>query len=347
MYPTTSTDSSRIPSARPRLFFRRDGRHSRLKDRSVLICNSKSLISHGFSQVGFTPSNRARLNNVHDFSQFTNGRLAMAINEDEHTALEGFEFTVEKNLESWVAASKGHNDAPDVIASCIQQYVVGARRLYGESAEDNSTMILTIMDLWVALDTCTMQRCPLLKQYSPEIPSLFLHSLLLHRSSTLKRALRIDEYLCRRHKESYNPTSIFSNNVEESSFAIKYFCDSEVLQRLHDEIIADAERIREKKRAELHRLNEASKLLRQNASRVDHEVSKSTNGVEVHSKRCQKCQLVREAKSLKIWVHEWPLPRQRARARQTVFELSPPNAFSAWRGITYLILRDIGLSSVP
>jgi len=34
-------------------------------------------------------------------------------------------------------------------------------------------------------------------------------------------------------------------------------------------------------------------------------------------------------------------------ARQAVFELTPPNAFSTWRGITYMILRDIGLSSVP
>ncbi|KAF8500763.1 hypothetical protein F5888DRAFT_1609677 [Russula emetica] len=50
---------------------------------------------------------------------------------------------------------------------------------------------------------------------------------------------------------------------------------------------------------------------------------------------------------MKICVHEWPLPLSTVHAQQTVFELSPPKAFSAWRGITYLILRDIGLSSVP
>jgi hypothetical protein len=126
--------------------------------------------SHGFSEVRFTPSNGTRLNSVHDFSQFTNGRLANAIDKDQHIALEDFEFTVGESLESWIAASRGNNDAPDVIASCIQQYVAGARRLYGENAEDNSMMILTIMDLWVALDTFTIQQCPLLDQYSPEIP---------------------------------------------------------------------------------------------------------------------------------------------------------------------------------
>jgi hypothetical protein len=302
--------------------------------------------SHGFSGAGFTPSNGTRLNSVHDFSQFTNGRLANAIDKDQHIALKDFEFTVGESLESWIAASRGNNDALGVIASCIQQYVAGARRLYGENAEDNSIMILTTMDLWVALDTFTIQQCPLLKQYSPEIPSDFLHPLLLHRSSTLLRALRIEEYLCRRHKESYNSTSIFSN-VKESSFAVNYFRDSKDLQRLHDDIIADGESKRANKRAELDRLNETSRSLLQNASRMDHETSQNSFGDKVHSKRCQKCRLDHQAKSLKICVHEWPLPRSTVQAQQTVFELSPPNAFSAWRGITYLILRDIGLSSVP
>jgi hypothetical protein len=303
--------------------------------------------SHGFSEVGFTLSNGTRLNNAHNFSQFTNGRLAVAIDKDQHIALNDFEFTVEKSLKSWIAASRGNNDAPDVMASCIQQYVAGARRLYGENAEDNSIMILTIMELWVALDTIAIQQCPLLKQYSPEIPSDFLHPLLLHRSSAIVRALRIEEYLCRRHEESCNSTSIFSNDVKESSFAVKYFRDSKDLQRLHDEIIADGERKRVEKRAELDRLNETSRSLLMNASQIDHEMARSTFGNEVHRKNCRKCRLVQQAKSLKICVHEWPLPRSTVHAQQTVFELSPPNAFSTWRGITYMILRDIGLSSVP
>jgi hypothetical protein len=302
---------------------------------------------HGFSEVGFTPSDGLRLNSVHDFSQFTNGRLANAIDKDQHIALKDFEFTVGESLESWIAESRSNNDAPDVIASCIQQYVAGARRLYGENAEDNSIMILTIMDLWVALDTFTIQQCPLLKQYSPEIPSDFLRPLLLHRTSTLQRALRIEEYLCQRLEESCNSTSIFSNDVGESLFAVKYFRHSTDLQRLHDEIIADGERKRAEKRAELDRLNETSGSLLQNASQMDHEMSESSSGDEVHSKTCQKCRLVHQAESLKICVHEWPLPHSTVHAQQTVFELSPPNAFSAWRGITYLILRDIGLSSVP
>jgi hypothetical protein len=292
----------------------------------------------------FTPSHKSRLNTLQDFAQYTNGRLTTAITEDQRVAIADFELCVERDLETWVAASTKYEDTPDVIASCIQQYHAGVKDLYGTNAEDNSIMILTVMDLWVALDTSAIQQCPLLKQYSPEIPSDFLHPLLLHRSSTLKRALRIEEYLCRRHSEARNPTSIFSNNISESSFAVKYFRASKDLQCLNDKIIVDAEQKRAEKRAELEQLNRTSRLRLQDASMMDHGVSQNNHGDKVHDKKCPpECR----SKALKICVHEWPLPSSTLHAQNAVFELSPPNAFSAWRDITYFILRDIGLSSVP
>ena len=300
------------------------------------------LAINGLSQIRFTPSHESRLNTLHDFGQFTNGQLASAIDKDKQIAIFDFELTVERELESWVAASANNVDAPDVVGSCIQQYYDGAKDLYGTNAEDNSMMILTIMDLWMALDMVATQQCPLLKQYSPEIPSDFLQPLLLHRSSTMKRALHIEQYLCQRH-EAGDAASIFSNDISESSFAVKYFRASKDLQRLNDEIFADAQEKRANKRTELNGLNRTSTSLLQRASSMDHDWS--TTGV--HDSSCQKCQLEDQAKALKICVHEWPLPLSTAHAQQAVFELSPPRAFSAWRDITYLILRDIGLSSDP
>jgi hypothetical protein len=304
--------------------------------------------SHGMSRPQYTPFQGPRLNKVRDFTQFTNGRLAQAIAKDQHIAIADFELSVESHLISWVAESMNSDDGPDVIASCIQQYFAGAKVFYGTSAEDNSIMILTIVDLWVALDIFTIWQCPLLRQYPPEIPSDFLHPLLLHRSSTLKRALCIEEYLCRRRSEACNATSIYSNDVNEFSFAVKYFRASEDLQGLNDEIIAEAHKEREKKSAELDHLNQTSKSLLREASGMDHEMIKSTTEGDIHkSNRCQKCLLGHQAKLLRIRIHEWPLPLSTVHAQQAVFELTPPHAFSVWRGITYFILRDIGLSSVP
>ena len=310
---------------------------------------TKMLGSHsdGFSQMQFIPCHEPRLNNVPDFTQFTNGRLAEAISKDEHVAIADFELSVESDLVSWVTASINNDDAPDVIASCIQQYFAGAQDIYGTSAEDNSIMILTIMDLWVALDTFAIQQCPLLKKYSPEIPSEYLHPLLLHRSSTLNRALHVEEYLCRRHQEARELPSIFSNSDSESSFAVEYFRASKDLQRLNSEIVVDAQHKREEKRAELVALNEEYRSLWNKASKMDHECFVKGTRQRIRWATCQKCELEERAKALTIHVHEWPLPLSTVQEQKTVFELSPPRVFSAWRDITYLILRDLGLSSVP
>ena len=297
-------------------------------------------VSHGRSQTSFEPQ-ESRLDHVRDFSQFLNGQLPQAIIKNRHIATADFELSVERNLESWVAESIDNKRAPDVIAWCIQQYYTGAEDLYGTNPEDNSIMILTIMDLWMALDRIVVYQLPMLKEYSPEIPSEFLHDLLLHRKSSIDRALHIEEYLHRRHMEAFQARSIFSNDVNNSCFAVKYFRTSQDLKRLCDEINVDAERKREKKRAELYSLNQQSDALLQQASGMDHKWSNDFPPQHTN-KNCQRCKLERRAKGLKIRVHEWPLPSSTLHAQRVVFELSPPPAFSIWRDVTYKILRDIG-----
>jgi hypothetical protein len=299
-------------------------------------------ISKASSQTSSDPEG-SRFYPVHDFLQFSDGKLEKAIANSGHIAIMDFELSVGKNLDSWVAASAGGEGTLDVIASCVQQYYAGARKLYKANAEDNSIMILTIMSLWVALDRLAVRQCPLLKAYSPEITSKFLHDLLLHRSSAMDRALQIEEYLCQRHGEvpGHHVTSIFSNVVNHSCFAVKYYSTSKDLQRLHTEIEEHAQEQRKKKREELMSLNQRSDSLWSKASQMSHDFQ------EHRFETCKKCQLEHEAESLTISVHEWPLSSNQLDAQQVVFELSPPHAFSVWRDITYMILRDIGLSSVP
>jgi hypothetical protein len=93
-------------------------------------------------------------------------------------------------------------------------------------------------------------------------------------------------------------------------------------------------------------LNQASRTLTSQASRMTHEFTHGLNPQHIEEK-CQKCKLDRQVNSMKTRVHEWPLPSSKMHAQRVVFELSPPPAFSAWRDITYQILRDIGQSSVP
>ncbi|KAI0283264.1 hypothetical protein BC826DRAFT_1110222 [Russula brevipes] len=141
------TESIRPPLRSERLDF--------VADSNISLHNSydhltKILLSasHGFSHIRFTPSHGSRLHIIRDFTQFSGGELTRAISKDQRIAIADFELSVEKYLESWVAASTNNERAVDVIASCIQQYFAGTKNLYGVNPEDNSIMILTIMDLW-------------------------------------------------------------------------------------------------------------------------------------------------------------------------------------------------------
>src|SRR6266404_3663157 len=307
------------------------------------LINALCSTSHSHSSQPFNPSHGPRLADTTDFRQFSDGRLDAAIASDKRIALADFELSVEKHLDSWVVSFQHDDDAPDIIASSVVQYFTSAKMIYRDDPEENSIMILTILDLWKALDALTVRQCPLLKSYSPEIPGNFLYPLLLHRSGSLRRAELVEKYIFQRHKEASSSCtmSVFSDDLTESSFALRYYHDSPRLQELYTEIEQHAQREREQKRAELDVLNKKWKSLKDAASCMTHS---SDCSFIRRSNWCEKCQMNNEADNLKINVFEWPMPQSTAQAQLLVFELSPPPAFSAWREITYTILHDIGKS---
>lgn len=309
------------------------------------LMNALRSTSHSYSSKAFVPSHRQRLANMTNFRHFSGGRLTVAVAKDKRTALADFELSVERYLDHWVDNNKLDENAPDVIASCVEQYYDSSRQIYSGFPEDSSIMILTIMDLWMALDKLTTQQCPLLASHSPEIPRDFLHPLLLHRSGSLRRAMVIEKYIIQRHHDTSSTTSIFSDQAIQSSFAVQYFRDSPKLQQLYAEINQHAVQKREEKLVELGTLTEKWQSLKDAASRMDHTYIKDYEGNTVHGYYCQKCQTNNRAHNLKIDVHEWPLPEATMQAQLVVFELCPPRAFTAWREITYKVLFDIGMPS--
>ncbi|KAF8260775.1 hypothetical protein EI94DRAFT_1747586 [Lactarius quietus] len=316
-------------------------------DTAITLNNSRQYLmnallptSRNHPPTKFSLSHQPRFADTLDFRHFSKGRLAEAITKDNRIALADFELSVERHLDSWVASCQQGDDPLDVIASCVDQYFSSARKIYGSDPEENSVMILTILDLWKALDTMAIRRCHLLKSYSPEIPRDFLHPLLLHRSGSLRRAKLIEDYILLRHVEASNATSIFSDGATELSFALQYYRDSLELQQIYTNINERASKEREEKRKELTILTEKRKELKAEASKMKHG--------DHHwrwKKFCEKCRVNGKADRLAIRVHEWPLPRDTLRAQSVIFELSPPRAFSTWREITYQVLFDIGMPS--
>ena len=315
-----------------------------IKHSRPYLMNAIRSTSHSYSSKLFVPSHRQRLANMSSFGHFSGGQLTAAIAEDKRTALADFELFVEKYLDDWVDNNQHDDNAPDAIASCVEQYYDSARQIYSGCPEDNSIMILTIMDLWMALDKLAAQQCLLLASYPPEIPRDFLHPLLLHRSGSLRRAMAIEKYIVQRHHDASSTTSIFSDQDIKSSFAVQYFRGSPKLQQLYAEINQHATKTREEKHVELGTVTERWQSLKDAASGMDHTYFEDYEGNLLHS-HCQKCHTDQRANKLKIGVHEWPLPESTVQTQLVIFELSPPRAFTAWREITYTVLFDIGMPS--
>jgi hypothetical protein len=301
--------------------------------------------SQDYSPKFFTPSHTPRLHEAVSLSRFSGGELKKAVSEDRRIALADFELSVEKHLDSWVNLVQFDDDGPEVIASCIEQYFTSAQEIYGTDPEDKSIMILTIMDLWRALDILVIRQCPLLASYSPEIPQDFIHPLLLHRTGSLRRALLMEEYVRRRRDEASCRTSIFSDEAVDSSFAARYFHNSPRLKQLYADIDRHAREEQEIKLAELGILNQKWQLLVNAASWMRHGCFEDSNG-NLINRHCEKCHKEAQSRNLSIGVYEWPLPEATVAAQMVVFELSPPHAFSTWREITYKIIRDIGMRNI-
>ena len=115
------------------------------------------------------------------------------------------------------------DSACKTLGSYLEQYFSVAAKQYSSTPEAQFLMLLTIMELWVALDTIAVIQCPLLSSYSPEISASVLDPLLLRRAKSIERAARIEHYLRCRHSSVTCATSIYSDHLDNTTFAVRYF----------------------------------------------------------------------------------------------------------------------------
>ncbi|KAL5320169.1 hypothetical protein ACEPPN_010970 [Leptodophora sp. 'Broadleaf-Isolate-01'] len=233
-----------------------------------------------------------------------------------------------------------------LLAQLIRKYTAIATGIYKDNPEDTSQMLLTTMELWVALDKCATRQHPLLEMYDPGFrPSLF-DPLLLPKRAQMDRLSRIEQYVQERRDTSRHPSSlIFQETNQTNSFAVKYFEQSLYHQALRGEIEAAASLERAAKKAELLQLTQKYHELLQRSNSRSHDQGTKWNGYEDvphhYPSDCQKCRLKREADALEVTVHEWPLPYLELEAKSAVFELVVPKAIAEWRDTTFALLEDV------
>ncbi|KAI0319197.1 hypothetical protein OF83DRAFT_1055392 [Amylostereum chailletii] len=309
----------------------------------------------------FNPAHKRRLRNICDFglyfgdglynavsSEMAGSQVAPADLPSSHIALADFEHSIQNNLHKYVESQiqSGSDSALEgacsALISCHEQYLQAAQ-VYTSNPEDESRMLLTMLELWVGIDRLSVAWHPLLREYSPEIPSRLLHSLLLRTTKAVEQANSIEKYLLERHAgvDSRKP-SIFSDHASQQSLAVRYFDQSLKHVQLRDSIVHQAQMERSQKSAELDKGNEDYRVLIATAGELPHTYSSQTN--KHKKKSCEKCKLEKKAKAMSIAVHEWPLPpdSRQYEIKMVVFELACPPVISIWRSITFSILFDVG-----
>ncbi|KAL2068505.1 hypothetical protein VTL71DRAFT_14842 [Oculimacula yallundae] len=252
---------------------------------------------------------------------------------------------VQKNLHDWTSANLESEVACARLSALLRVYATSAMEIYGHDPDNISLKLLTIMELWIALDRCAAHQHSLLKMYSPGFPPALLHPLLLPKRDQMVRLISIERYLQQRLDDSLYPSSfVFQITNETNSFAVKYFDQSSAHHTLRREIEAAAQIERAAKKSELAQKTRKYYSLLQESDCLSHEQGTRWDGYEYipdHPYSCQKCELKREADNLEISVHEWPLPYKDLEAKSAVFELIIPVSIAEWRDATFSLLEDV------
>ena len=168
------------------------------------------------------------------------------------------------DFEQWVARQKGFSSIgmPE-LTSALNHYTHAALSHYNGNPERLSVAFLTMIELWIGIDEKVIEWEPYLKNYAPEIPSDVLEPLLLPRRDQMQRLSRAEIYLQKRDEAAQGQSAIFYDTTDPGSFANWFVNQSRSLQATIQEIKEEARRNEEEKLAEMTKLNERYRDLRQ------------------------------------------------------------------------------------
>lgn len=223
----------------------------------------------------------------------------------------------------------------------LQGYQAAALPAYKANPEQMSSMLLTIMELWQALDSLTLRLFPLLGDYDTGFPRDLLYPLHAPSLEDMHRFQKVEDYIeTRRNMASSSMPSIFGI-ILPKSFAVRHFDRCREMQNLLEEIGLADETARLHKEEELKaKGNEYEDVMRDATHTACLFMEDPLDPMKrQHDARCRKHYLLRKAARMRIGIHESLLPADPVHAKAVVFELIIPKAFAAWRDATWQVLQ--------
>ena len=303
-------------------------------------------LAHGQSNAPpatpFTPNRRPSLGSYRGLPELDTSN---ATKEDVLFMLAEFENWIAISLPSWVAEVNTRSPAPkdcQALANLGASYWRTSEASYIGAPEQLSIMLLTIAELWYAIDRLAIHLFPLLKLYSPEVPVDLFYPLLLPKVHHMQRLQHVEQHIQARHSHAaQHNRSIFSDPGSES-FAVAYYATSDSHKALRARIEAEASTKKANKKFEWEEASQKHQRLISEADRIVCETIPDEDGWPTHSASCKKCRLKSQANAMRISKYEWPLPTDEHFCISAVFELDCPMGFVAWRNFTWMLTHDIG-----
>ncbi|KAH7240809.1 uncharacterized protein BKA55DRAFT_705615 [Fusarium redolens] len=265
-------------------------------------------------------------------------------NDNKSFELAAVETWVQGNLDTWLEHHLSSEHSCQGLKTLLEHYYMSAERWYASRPEGMSRMLLTLGEIWVAIDKMAVHHNPLMLKYRHEIPGEVFSDLLLHSKSDMERLHRLEHYLEDPPMEKLKLSALLSYG-QRLSFAVEYFRQSPKLQAKKKEIECSAQQDRDKKVKQFRELKAKYDAIMKKYDETECEqILQVQHDVEyyVHPKhKCKRCALPAKAKKLKISPHEWPLPADELEAQTSVFEMDVPVAFAVWRDATVYFLDNI------
>lgn len=232
------------------------------------------------------------------------------------------------------------------LSSHIASHISTFGNAFHDYPELLSRQLLSLMELWVAMDKAATTCYRHLADYHPGFEPSMLDALQLPSLDELKRLHEVQSYIAERRRgwSGTGPKTIFAK-PEQKSFAARYYdeaSESAQLMDLRRRIECNAEMAREAKEEEWDTkscMHEA--LVKEMASLscvFTTEVDDNGYPRRVHKKGCRRHRLKWQAKQIEIEIFEYPLPDPEPEVKAAIFELACPKAFAAYRDASWLIL---------
>lgn len=252
---------------------------------------------------------------------------------------------VKTSLDEWIQIHLQDQTTCTQLADLVQEYSEAASDVYDDSPEFFSTKLLTLMELWVALDKSATYHEPLLMEYATGFSESLFESLLLPKKAEMERLARIEAHISTRNNSAtYGSSLIFEQGSDPCSLAVRYYAQSAHHQRLFERIEKHATNTRHQKKKELIDLQAlyADRLRRYQQQSCEYRTYRRRGRERTgHSKSCERCSIFKSAENMTISVHEWPLPSTKLNTMLAVFELDVPLDVISWRSTTFSMLVDV------